>query len=52
MLRDIFNISLSQVMVPSGFKAPIMIPVPKKTVMCLNKHHLVDLRSAVVKCFE
>ncbi|XP_059831519.1 uncharacterized protein LOC132397158 [Hypanus sabinus] len=53
VLTDIFNISLSQAIVPRCFKTSTIIPVAKKSVVaCLNDYHPVTLTPIVMKCFE
>ncbi|XP_072923421.1 uncharacterized protein [Hemitrygon akajei] len=53
VLTDIFNISLSQAIVPRCFKTSTIIPVAKKSVVaCLNDYHPVALTPVVMKCFE
>ena len=49
----IFNVSLSQCIVPQCFKKLTIIPVPKKcSVSCLNDYRHVALTSAVMKTLE
>ena len=53
VFSDIFNLSLSQSVVPNSFKRATIIPVPKKpSVSCLNDYRPVALTSVVMKCFE
>lgn len=53
VLTDIFNISLSQAVVPSCYKKATIIPVPKQpTVTCLNDYRPVALTPILMKCFE
>ena len=53
VLTNIFNLSLSQSVVPTPFKASINVPVPKKPVAsCLNHYSPVALTSVIMKCFE
>ena len=53
VLTDIFNISLSQAIVPRCFKTSTIIPVSKKSVVsCLNDYRPVALTLIVMKCFE
>ncbi len=53
VITDIFNISLSQESVPTCFKTPTIVPVPKKSaVSSLNNYHPVALTSILMKCFE
>ena len=52
VFTDIFNLSLSQSVVPNSFKRATIIPVPKKpSVSCLNDYRPVALTSVVMKCF-
>ena len=49
----IFNVSLSQCIVPQCFKNSTIIPVPKKcSVSCLNDYRPVALTSVVMKTVE
>ena len=53
VFTDIFNLSLSQAVVPSGFKSSIVVPIPKHSkVTCLNDWRPVALTPIVSKCFE
>ncbi len=53
VFTDIFNISLSQAVVPTCFKATTIIPVPKKSSpSCFNDYRPVALTSILMKCFE
>uniref|UniRef100_A0A672I8N9 Reverse transcriptase domain-containing protein n=2 Tax=Salarias fasciatus TaxID=181472 RepID=A0A672I8N9_SALFA len=53
VFTDIFNTSLRQAIVPSGFKATTIIPVPKKSSpSCFNDYRPVALTSIIMKCFE
>ncbi len=53
VFTDIFNISLSQAVVPTCFKATTIIPVPKKSSpSCFNDYRLVALTPIPMKCFE
>lgn len=53
VLSDIFNISLSQAVVPTCFKATTIIPVPKKASPSgFNDYCPVALTPIVMKCFE
>ena len=53
MFTDIFNLSLSQSVVPTCFKMVTIVPVPRKTkVTSLNDYRPVALTSVIVKCFE
>ncbi|KAK3505948.1 hypothetical protein QTP70_003394, partial [Hemibagrus guttatus] len=50
---DIFNISLSNAVVPTCLKTTTIVPVPKKsTVSCLNVYRPVALTPIVMKCFQ
>ncbi|KAK1787377.1 hypothetical protein P4O66_002869 [Electrophorus voltai] len=50
VLTDIFNISLSCIVVPTCFKTTTIVPVPKKsTVSCLNDYRIVALTSIIMK---
>ncbi len=49
----IFNLSLTQSVIPTCFKKSTIIPVPKKTRPAyLNAYHSVALTSVAMKCFE
>jgi gmma-aminobutyric acid receptor subunit gamma/cGMP-dependent protein kinase 2 len=49
----IFNLSLSQSAVPTGFKMATIVPAPKKAkVTELNDHGPVPLTSVITKFFE
>ncbi len=53
VLTDIFNISLSQAVVPTCLKSTTIIPVPKKSpVSCLNDYRPIALTPIMMKCFE
>ncbi len=53
VFTDIFNISLSQSVVPTCFKATTIIPVPKKSSpSCFNDYRPVALTPIPMKCFE
>ncbi|XP_047675457.1 uncharacterized protein LOC125145680 [Tachysurus fulvidraco] len=53
VFTDIFNISLSQAVVPTCFKAATIIPVLKKpSPSCFNDYRAVALTSIIMKCFE
>ncbi len=53
VFTDIFNISLSQAVVPTCFKATTIIPVPKKSSpSCFNDYRPVTLTPIIMKCFE
>ena len=50
---DIFNLSLSESVIPRCFKQTTIVPVPKNTkVTCLNDYQPVALMSVAMKCFE
>lgn len=46
---DIFNRSLKKCRVPASFKFLFIIPVPKKSICCLNDYRPVILTSVIVK---
>lgn len=49
----IFNMSLSQCIIPTCFKQSIVVPVPKKPQLTsLNGYCPIALTSVVMKCFE
>ncbi|XP_052410179.1 uncharacterized protein LOC127956360 [Carassius gibelio] len=53
VFTDIFNISLSQAVVPTFFKTTTIIPVPKKpSPSCFNDYHPVAPNPILMKCFE
>uniref|UniRef100_A0A6I8QMV9 Reverse transcriptase domain-containing protein n=1 Tax=Xenopus tropicalis TaxID=8364 RepID=A0A6I8QMV9_XENTR len=53
VFTEIFNISLSQSVIPTCFKESIIVPVPKKPLpTSLNDYRPVALTSVVMKCFE
>ena len=53
LFTNMFNPSLDQSVVPSPFKAYIIVLVPKKPVVtCLNDYCPVALTSVSMKCFE
>ncbi len=53
VFTDIFNISLSQAVVPTCFKATTIIPVPKKSSpSCFNDYRPVALTPILMKYFE
>ncbi len=53
IFTDIFNISLSQAVVPTCFKATAIIPDPKKSSpSCFNDYRPVALTPIPMKCFE
>ena len=53
VFTDIFNTSLKQATVPTGFKTATIIPVPKKpSPSCFNDYRPVALTPIIMKCFE
>ena len=53
VFTDIFNLSLSESVIPTCFKHTTIVPVPKNTkVTCLNDYRAVALTSVAMKCFE
>jgi hypothetical protein len=53
VFTDIFNLSLSESVIPTCFKQTTIDPVPKNTkVTCLNDYRPVALRSVAMKCHE
>ena len=53
VFTDIFNLSLSESIIPTCFKQATIVPVPKNTkVTCLNDYQSVALTSVAMKCFE
>ncbi len=53
VFTDIFNISLSQAVVPTCFKTTTIIPVPEKSSpSCFNDYRPVALTPIIMKCFE
>ncbi|KAK3509541.1 hypothetical protein QTP70_001400 [Hemibagrus guttatus] len=53
VFTEIFNLSLIQSVIPTCFKEPIIVPVPKKThPASLNDYRPVALTSVVMKCLE
>ena len=53
VFTDIFNLSLSESVIPSCFKQTTIVPVPKyTTVTCLNDFSPIALTSVAIKCFE
>ena len=50
---DIFNLSLTESIIPTCFKQTTIVPVPKEAkVTCLNDYRPVALTSVATKCFE
>ncbi|KAK3570228.1 hypothetical protein QTP86_017148 [Hemibagrus guttatus] len=53
VFTDIYNLSLTQALVPTCFKSTTIIPLPKKnTVTCLNDYHPIALTPIAMKCSE
>jgi hypothetical protein len=53
VFTDIFNLSLSESVIPTCFKQKTIVPVPKNTkVTCLNDYRPIALQSVAMKCFE
>uniref|UniRef100_A0A3P9LR30 Reverse transcriptase domain-containing protein n=1 Tax=Oryzias latipes TaxID=8090 RepID=A0A3P9LR30_ORYLA len=53
VITDIFNLLLSQAVIPSCFKATTIIPVPKKSSpSCYNDYRPIALTPILMKCFE
>ena len=53
VFTDIFNLSLSESVLPTGFKQTTIVLVPKTTkVTCLNAYRPVALTSVAMKCIE
>ncbi|KAI3352327.1 hypothetical protein L3Q82_005293 [Scortum barcoo] len=53
VFTDIFNISLSQAVIPSCLKSTTIIPVPKTLLpSCFNDYRPVALTPLLMKCFE
>ncbi len=53
VIASIFNLSLSQSTVPTCFKTPTIVPLPKKSPpTCLNDYRPVALTPTITKCFE
>jgi hypothetical protein len=53
VFTDIFNLSLTQSVIPTCFKQTTIVPVPKEAkVTCLNDYRPVALLSVAMKCFE
>jgi hypothetical protein len=53
VFNDIFNLSLSESVIPTCFKQTTIVPVHKNTkVTCLNDYQPVALTSVPMKCFE
>ena len=53
VFTDIFNLSLTESVIPTCFKQTPIVPVPKEAkVTCLNYYRPVALTSVAMKCFE
>lgn len=53
VLMVIFNLSLSQCIVPTSFKQSIIVPIPRKPhPSTLNDYRPIALTSVIMKCFE
>ena len=53
VFTDIFNLSLTESVIPTCFKQTTIVPVPKEAkVTCLNDYHHLALTSVARKCFE
>ncbi len=53
VLKDIFNTSLSQAVIPTCLKSTTIMPVPNKSPMsCLNDYRPIALTPIIIKCFE
>ncbi|KAK3575113.1 hypothetical protein QTP86_020799, partial [Hemibagrus guttatus] len=53
VFTDIYNLSLTQALVPTCFKSTTIIPLLKKnTVTCLNDYRPIALTPIAMKCFE
>jgi hypothetical protein len=53
VFTDIFNLSLSQLVILTCFKLTTIVPVPKNSkVTCLDDYHHVALLYVIMKCFE
>ena len=53
VFTDIFNLSLSEYVIPTCFKQTSTVPVSKNTkVTCLNDYRPLALTSVAMKCFE
>ena len=53
VLTDIFNMSLTESVIPTCFKQTTIVLVSKNTkVTCLNDYRPVALTSVAMKCFE
>ena len=53
VLTHIFNLSLTESVIPTCFKETTIVPVPKNAkVTCLYDYHPVAFMSVAMKCFE
>ena len=53
IFTDIFNLSLTQSVIPTCFKQTTIVPLPKKAkVTCLNYYRPVVPTSLFMQCFE
>ena len=53
VFTDIFNLSLTESVIPTCFKQTIIVPVPNEAkVTCLNYYRPVALTSVAMKCIE
>ena len=53
VFTDIFNLSLSESVIPTCFKQTTIVPVPNNTkVTCLNDYRPIALTSVAMKLFE
>ena len=53
VFTDIFNLSLTESVIPTCFKQTTIVPVPKGVkVTCLNDYRPVELTSVTMKCLE
>jgi hypothetical protein len=53
VFTDIFNLSLTESVIPTCFKQSTIVPVPKNTKLtCLNDYRPVAFMSIAMKCFE
>ena len=53
VFTDIFNLSLTESVIPTCFKQTTIVPVPRNVkVTCLNDSRPVALTSVAMKCFE
>ena len=53
VFTDVFNLSLTESVIPTCFKQATIVPVPNKVkVTCRNDYRSVALTSVALKCFE